>query len=259
MTRSSHPIEFRPHSAHWGAFSAGWQGDRLVVRPHPGDPDPSPTLQNFPDALRHRARVARPMVRRGWLERGPGPDDRRGRDGFVPMAWDRVLDLLAAELKRVTAAHGPRAVFGGSYGWSSAGRFHHAVSQIHRFLNVALGGDLVQHLPNRTGSDAHLPRPGTFGPVLVNTEPGSHVRRLCGDRVEVSCHHHQAVGRLGRGLRVTAHSQDGVVEAVELEGHAFVVGVQWHPEEPGDVRLFEGLVEASRRPPGRAVAAGTAA
>jgi biotin/methionine sulfoxide reductase len=80
------------------------------------------------------------MVRRGWLERGPGPDDRRGRDEFVPMSWDAVLDLLGGELRRVRDTHGPGAVFGGSYGWASAGRFHHAQSQVHRFLNMAMGG-----------------------------------------------------------------------------------------------------------------------
>ena len=140
MSVSSDDIAFRPHSAHWGAFSAGWQGDRLVVKPHPQDPDPNPLLQNFTDALRHKARIARPMVRRGWLERRPGPDDRRGRDEFVPMEWDRVIELLANELARVRDAHGPGAIFGGSYGWASAGRFHHAQGQLHRFLNTSLGG-----------------------------------------------------------------------------------------------------------------------
>lgn len=130
----------QPHSAHWGAFSAAWDGQRLTVRPHPHDPDPNPLLQNFPDALRHRARVTTPAVRRGWLERGAGPDGRRGCDEYVPMAWPEVLDRVAAELKRVADTYGAEAVFGGSYGWSSAGRFHHAQSQVHRFLNTVLGG-----------------------------------------------------------------------------------------------------------------------
>ncbi|MBC7578158.1 MAG: molybdopterin guanine dinucleotide-containing S/N-oxide reductase [Tardiphaga sp.] len=130
----------KPHSSHWGAFSGAWKDDRLVIVPHPIDPDPNPIIQNFPEALRHKARIARPMVRRGWLENGPGKDTRRGRDEFVEMEWDEVLDLLAGELKRVTDKHGARAVYGGSYGWSSAGRFHHAQSQLHRFLNAALGG-----------------------------------------------------------------------------------------------------------------------
>jgi biotin/methionine sulfoxide reductase len=131
---------FLPHTSHWGAFTARMRDGALEVRDHPGDPDPNRLIDNFPAALRHRARIARPMVRRGWLERGPGPDTRRGRDEFVPMAWDEVLDRLAAELARVRDDHGPGAIFGGSYGWSSAGRFHHAQSQVHRFLNLSLGG-----------------------------------------------------------------------------------------------------------------------
>jgi len=130
----------RPHSAHWGVFSAAWQDGKLTVRPHPGDPDPNPLIENFPTALRHRARVTTPMVRRGWLERGPGPDPQRGLDEFVAMPWNEVLDRVAAELRRVQEKHGKEAVFGGSYGWSSAGRFHHAQSQVHRFLNTTLGG-----------------------------------------------------------------------------------------------------------------------
>ena len=131
---------FLPHTSHWGVFSARFRDGALDVRPYRGDPDPNRVIDNFPAALRHRARIAQPMVRRGWLERGPGPDRRRGRDEFVPMEWDAVLDLLAAELRRVEGSVGARGIFGGSYGWSSAGRFHHAQSQVHRFLNTAMGG-----------------------------------------------------------------------------------------------------------------------
>ena len=131
---------FVPHTSHWGVFSARMQDGELEVRPHPGDPDPNEIIQNFPTALRHRARIAQPMVRRGWLENGPGPDERRGRDEYVAVSWTKALDLLGAELKRVRDGAGPGAIFGGSYGWASAGRFHHAQSQIHRFLNVACGG-----------------------------------------------------------------------------------------------------------------------
>ena len=140
MTDVAEKILGGTHSSHYGAFRGDWQGDTLVITPHPRDPDPNPIIQNFSSALRHRARIDRPYVRRGWLERGPGKDDRRGRDEFVPMEWPEVLDLLAKELARVRDSHGVGSIFGGSYGWSSAGRFHHAQSQVHRFLNVALGG-----------------------------------------------------------------------------------------------------------------------
>src|SRR5204863_424654 len=84
-------------------------------------------------------RVAEPMVRAGWLERGPGPDDRRGAEPFVPLSWPEALDRVAAELARIGREHGPAAVFGGSYGWGSPGRFHHPKTQLHRFL-AASGG-----------------------------------------------------------------------------------------------------------------------
>jgi len=131
---------FKPHTSHWGVFSARLGEAGLEVRPYAGDPDPNGIIGNFPAALRHSARVAQPAIRRGWLERGPGPDDRRGRAEFVSVSWDKALDLLAGELTRIRDTRGPGAVFGGSYGWSSAGRFHHAQSQVHRFLNIAMGG-----------------------------------------------------------------------------------------------------------------------
>ena len=107
---------------------------------------------------------------------------------------------------------------------------------------------LCQHVPDRTGDDRHLPTPGTYGRVLVDVTPGSRLAGVLGERIEVACHHHQAVDRLGDGLVVVASAEDGTVEAVELPGETFCVGVQWHPEEDGvDRRLFEALVgEAGR-------------
>ena len=92
MTGPEGTVGFRPHSAHWGVFSAAWRQGELVVRPHPDDPDPNRILQNFPRALRHEARIARPMVRRGWLEQGPGAEPRRAghaRRG-ARLEWIRV-------------------------------------------------------------------------------------------------------------------------------------------------------------------------
>jgi biotin/methionine sulfoxide reductase len=130
---------WNPHSAHWGAFSARWDGTTLDVTPYENDPAPSPILQNFTNALRHKARIQRPMVRRSWLE-GKARGTRDLEPDFVERSWDEVIGLLAAELARVRGEYGGDAVFGGSYGWSSAGRFHHAQSQVHRFLNMAFGG-----------------------------------------------------------------------------------------------------------------------
>lgn len=127
------------HLTHWGALEAVSDGERLVsVRPWAGDPDPRPLIGNVASAQHHPARVDQPHVRQGWLTHGPGPA-ARGDEPFVPVSWDTALDLVAGELRRVYAERGGEGVYGGSYGWASAGRFHHAQSQLHRFLN-GLGG-----------------------------------------------------------------------------------------------------------------------
>src|SRR5215472_18036258 len=150
------------HSSHWGAFSVLLRDGGIEVKPHPGDPAPSPLLGNIPASVSHRARIARPMVRRGWLERGPGPDRRRGRDELVQVDWPRALDLVAAELRRVYRDYGPRAVYGGSYGWASAGRFHDAPRQLHRFLNVA--GGYVRSVGSYSSGAASAILPHVIGP-----------------------------------------------------------------------------------------------
>lgn len=129
------------HSSHWGAFVAEVADGRLVgVRPFEHDPAPSPILDNILDGLYAATRVKAPAVRRGWLEHGPGATgERRGVDPFVEVSWDEALDLVAGELRRVIAEHGNAAIFGGSYGWASAGRFHHAKTQLRRFLNCCGG------------------------------------------------------------------------------------------------------------------------
>jgi len=132
--------ELQSHSSHWGAFEAEVaDGTVVAIHPYRHDPDPSPLLGNIVDSLRHRARIAQPMIRAGWLDRGPGPATRRGAEPFVPVSWAAATDVLARELRRVYGERGGPSVYGGSYGWSSAGRFHHAQSQLHRFLNC-LGG-----------------------------------------------------------------------------------------------------------------------
>ena len=129
------------------------------------DPAPSALLGNIPASVSHKARVARPMIRRGWLERGPGPDDRRGSDEFVPVSWPEALDRSPRELRRVYAAHGPRAVFGGSYGWASAGRFHDAQHQLHRFLNLA--GGYVRSVNSYSSGAASVILPHVIGPQAI--------------------------------------------------------------------------------------------
>ncbi len=115
-----------------------------------------------------------------------------------------------------------------------------------QLLNVALGGTLVQHVPDAVGHSGHNPSPGVFGTTPVSLTPGSRVGAAVGTSVSVLCHHHQALDRVADGLVVTGRAADGTVEAVELDGHPFVVGVQWHPEQHAtDHRLFAALVSAA--------------
>jgi putative glutamine amidotransferase len=109
-------------------------------------------------------------------------------------------------------------------------------------LNVVLGGTLTQHVPDVIGTSTHRPVVGQFGGNEVRTVPGSALAAILGETAAVSCSHHQAIDRLGDGLRVAAAAPDGTVEAVELDGPGFVLGVQWHPEQDAEVRLFKALV-----------------
>ena len=114
-------------------------------------------------------------------------------------------------------------------------------------LNVALGGTLIQHLPDVVGSDRYSIGGDKFNEVAVEVEPGSELSELIGAGVAGRVHHHQAIDRLGDGLTVSARAEDGIIQAVELDAVPFGVAVQWHPEEsPDDLRLFAGLVEAAR-------------
>jgi biotin/methionine sulfoxide reductase len=175
-------VNLRPSTSHWGAFSAALDADgRLRVAPHPEDPSPSPLLSNLTDTLHHPTRIAAPAIRRGWLERGPGPDPARGHEEFVEVSWDEALDLLADEFRRVRDQHGNQAIYGGSYGWASAGRFHHAQSQLHRFLNAFGGftssrntysnGTSTVVLPHIVGGATEVLRNGSSWPTIVrNTD-----------------------------------------------------------------------------------------
>jgi putative glutamine amidotransferase len=117
-----------------------------------------------------------------------------------------------------------------------------AICRGSQVLNVARGGDLVQHLPEVVGDEKHKHTPGTFADHDVTLADGTRLGSLLGDRAPVKSHHHQGIGRIGQGLRVAAHAEDGTVEAVEDPDRRFAVGVLWPPEAGEDARLFAELV-----------------
>ncbi|MGX7827172.1 gamma-glutamyl-gamma-aminobutyrate hydrolase family protein [Actinokineospora sp. 24-640] len=123
-----------------------------------------------------------------------------------------------------------------------------AVCRGMQVLNVVLGGTLHQHTPERVGTNDHQPEVAMFGKTEVATEPGSRLASILGARVQVACHHHQSIDRVGRGIELSAHAADGTVEGLEIPSAGFVVGVQSHPEQNADdVRLFAALVDAADR------------
>jgi putative glutamine amidotransferase len=122
-----------------------------------------------------------------------------------------------------------------------------AICRGSQVLNIVLGGDLVQHLPDVIGGDAHKQSPGVFADHEVGIEIGTQLDELVGGEVLVKSHHHQGFGRLGEGLRVAARAPDGTIEAIENPAHRFAVGVLWHPEAGEDQRLFEALVAEAAR------------
>lgn len=130
-------------SSHWGAFNVTTVDDRIVsVDAFENDPSPSSISDVLPSAVHHSTRIARPSFRKSWLEHGPshsGTRALRGKDEFIELPWDEALDITAGEIDRVRQSYGNESIFGGSYGWASAGRFHHALGQVHRFLNCTGG------------------------------------------------------------------------------------------------------------------------
>jgi len=248
---------FKPHTSHWGVFSARVREDGLEVRPYAGDPDPNGIIDNFPAALRHQARIAQPAIRRGWLERGAGPDDRRGRDEFVSVSWETALDLLAGELSRIRDTHGPGAMFGGSYGWSSAGRFHHAQSQVHRFLNIALGGYVRSVNTYSSGASSVL-----LPQILAGYEDITR-RNVTWEQIAAETDIVLAFGGMAlknsmvAGGSISKHVERGAMAAARRRGCEFVLvsplrddlpleaGAEWMTARPGtDTALMIGIVHS---------------
>ncbi|MEF2073773.1 molybdopterin-dependent oxidoreductase [Consotaella aegiceratis] len=166
-------------ASHWGVYHALVEDGRMVgVEPFEKDQDPSPIIHAMPQALTAPSRVLAPAVREGWLRDGAGSDrSGRGRERFVTVSWKTALDLVAGEIARVREDYGNESLYGGSYGWSSAGRFHHAKSQVGRFLNACGGatksrdtysvgaGSVI--LPHVLGSDRPIWGPVTGWDVLA--------------------------------------------------------------------------------------------
>ncbi len=162
---------------HFGVFAVSRDATgKVTLAPSEFERDPTPIMGAFAELLTSRLRILKPAVRKGFLEHGPASRARRGDEPFVEVEWDVALTLAAENLRAVYESHGPASVYGGSYGWASAGRFHHSVGQLHRFLNC-LGGytasvNTYSHaaaevlLPHIIGTSDHIMYAGTTWPVI---------------------------------------------------------------------------------------------
>jgi len=129
------------HCSHWGAYQVHVKDGQITdVVPNPEDAFPSPLIQSVRGWTDKSRRIDTPMVRKSWLEnRGKDAGKNRGRGPFVPVSWDQATTLVTDEINRVRHDHGNASIFAGSYGWTSAGRLHHASSLLKRMLNLVGG------------------------------------------------------------------------------------------------------------------------
>jgi putative glutamine amidotransferase len=166
-----------------------------------------------------------------------GRDVEASRYGQVPHEKaerpDLIRDLLEDQL--LTAAIESKLPFLG-------------ICRGAQMLNVTRGGTLIQHLPDVIGDDRYLQGGGNFAQMQMSVREGSLLSSIVGEQVEnAALYHHQAIEEPGQGLQVVAYSPDGIVQAIEVEGHPFGLAVQWHPEQTlDDLRLFEALVAAAK-------------
>lgn len=242
-------------SAHWGTYRARVGNGRVEeLRPFEHDADPSPIGLGILEVQHGPTRIDAPMVRQSWLESGPGArPELRGTDRFVEIGWKEANRLVAAELERVRGIHGNRAIFGGSYGWASAGRFHHAQSQLKRFLNCIGGFTGSKFTYSFAAAEAMIPHVlGSFRAYLDTCTSYASIREhtglfVCFGGVPLK---NGQISQGGTGCHI---QRDGLIAAVGA-GIDFVnisplksdladeLGGEWLPLRPNtDVALMLGL------------------
>ncbi|SDJ23017.1 trimethylamine-N-oxide reductase TorA [Aliiruegeria lutimaris] len=169
-------------SCQWGAFWAKVEEGRFTsLRPWEGDPHPTPQLEGFQDIVYSSSRIRYPMVRRDWLENGPGSaPETRGTGDFVRVSWEEALELVAGEISRVQEQEGPWAIYTGTYGWRSNGRANNPQTMLKRLMNLTGGSVVSSSNYSKAGIEAIMPyvlgQVDAFGPqsthqtIVENTD-----------------------------------------------------------------------------------------
>ncbi|HTX02216.1 MAG TPA: trimethylamine-N-oxide reductase TorA [Candidatus Acidoferrales bacterium] len=154
-------------ASHFGVYTPVVEKGRLVKAiPFSADPSPNEMVEAYPSRVNAKNRVTQPAIRASVLQHGPGSHpELRGSDEFIPVSWDRALEFVAGELKRVKAKYGNRAIYGGSYGWHSAGKLHVPQTLLHRMLN--LHGGYVDVLGDYSTGASQVIMPHVVGTLEV--------------------------------------------------------------------------------------------
>ncbi|MEO0327970.1 MAG: molybdopterin guanine dinucleotide-containing S/N-oxide reductase [Pseudomonadota bacterium] len=242
-------------ATHWGVYRAEVRdGEIAEMAPFEEDPDPSPIGKGIIDALNAPSRITAPAVRESWLKDGPGSrPELRGKEPFVEISWEQVEELVAKEITRVREQYGSNAIYAGSYGWASAGRFHHAQSQLKRFLNCSGGFTSSVFTYSFAAAEAMMPHVlGSFREFLNTTTSWSSIAEA-GELVVAFGGIPLKNGQIDSG-GLGAHRQKEGVLGAHAAGVEFVnisplksdmmkqVGAEWLPARPNsDVALMLGI------------------
>jgi biotin/methionine sulfoxide reductase len=247
-------MSVRRTATHFGTYDVRMVDGRPVsMTSADSDPDGNELAAGMLAAQHGPLRITAPMVRRGWLENGPGPG-ARGSEPFVAVSWDRALDLIAGEIERVRTAHGNQAIYAGSYGWGSAGRFHHVQSQLHRFLQMAGGYIDSQNTYSAAALEVILPHV-IGGPGWSFAERGTQWAEIADHGELVVSFGGTApkngfanAGGVGRHLQPTwqRRCRDAGVQFVTVSPQRLdsdpALGAEWIAPRPGtDLALMLGL------------------
>ncbi len=240
---------------HYGAYRVRVEEGRVrELLPIEGDEDPSPIGRGLVESMDSPLRISGPAVRRSYIDHGPGAaTERRGAEPFVAVSWDEAERLVAAEIERVRRAHGNASIFAGSYGWGSAGQFHHAQGHLHRLLNLAGGF-------TRSVNTYSLAAAETIMPHVMGSFPwiqGQHTSwpSIIEHTELMVCFGGMPLKNSQINYRgVARHTQRGYMREAREAGVAFVnvgplrddvadfLGAEWLPARPNtDVAIMLGL------------------
>lgn len=237
MSRADSKRRVLPTASHWGNFLVEAEGNDIrAVHNYPEDETPSEIGQSLLDSRHPDYRITQPMMRKSYREVGvQAGGGGRGHEPFVAVSWEEALDCAAAELERVRMQYGNASIYGGSYGWASAGRFHHAQSQMHRFLNCIGGYTASDKTYSAAAAEVLLPHIlGTdLYTLFLHTTPWK----------EVAEHGELVVcfgGMNPKNLQVVmggpgAHITEGQLQACRDQGVRFINISPLESDLPGDL------------------------